>query len=143
MGWERKENMAGKEELNKIMQFCIPKGKTGSLQLGNMLLQWGTVSASVSAESYAEQYVSFKTSYAELPFVIVTKEIITNFTELWDVHLISHTTKEVRLNFRNLYTNPTTITANWLAGGKILSGGGALLNRLFAPLMRLDRGCVA
>lgn len=26
---------------------------------------------------------------------------------------------------------------------KILSGGGALLNRLFAPLMRLDRGCVA
>lgn len=28
-------------------------------------------------------------------------------------------------------------------GLKKVSGGGALLNRLFAPLMRLDRGCVA
>lgn len=47
-------------------------GNSGSLQIGNVLLQWGQVSAIADAGTYTDTSETFPTSYSVAPAVFLT-----------------------------------------------------------------------
>lgn len=118
--------MNGIEQVNKLLQGLINRVAVGVnyLQIGDLVIQYGLISKSVPATSYANISVEFGKIYKERPVVVATLDASTNFPRYWNVCTKTITETYVDITLENTYTSAQQMRACWIAIGKILSGGG-------------------
>lgn len=129
--------MNGIEQVNKLLQGLINRVAVGVnyLQIGDLVIQYGLISKSVPATSYANISVEFGKIYKERPVVVATLDASTNFPRYWNVCTKTITETYVDITLENTYTSAQQMRACWIAIGKILSGGGHYLKEYLASCL--------
>lgn len=62
----------GKISGEKLLKGVTPTKSGNSIQIGNMLIQWGQINITAEASGYTDSYVDFPTRYNSVPAVQLT-----------------------------------------------------------------------
>ena len=104
-----------KQCLTDIANFV--RISNNSLQIGKILVQWGTSSKSIAAKDADSNIIVFPTIYSSVPVVFAQSTSTTNFAGLFMCGVKEITTTQFGMTFHNTYTVTATIQGNWLAIG--------------------------
>lgn len=115
----------GASMIDKILRFIADKMTAGDgiICIGDFLIQWGSDSMVVAANNVGSKTITFKAAYAEDPAVFAQSITNTAFSDNWLAGAAYIGPEDFRLTFQNRYTQQSTISANWIAFGKKLTGG--------------------
>lgn len=101
--------------LKDIANFV--KISNDSLQIGKILVQWGTSAKTIAAKDADSNIIVFPTAYSSVPVVFAQSTTTTNFAGLFMCGVKGITVTQFAMSFHNTYTVTTTIQGNWLAFG--------------------------
>lgn len=105
-----------KQCLKDIANFI--KISDNNLQIGKVLVQWGTSSKTIAAKDGDSNVIVFLKNYTATPVVFTQSTVGTNFSGLWVCGVKNITTTQFDMTFHNQYTAQQVITGNWIAIGK-------------------------
>lgn len=110
----------GIDATNKLLQELINRSAIigdRSLEIGDLLIQWGNSAHNTPANSYTSVEIPFKKKYEETPIVLVSTSMASNFS-IGEAHLYYAYPDKFTAVERNNYSSPLTVGFYWLAIGR-------------------------
>lgn len=110
--------------IRKLLDRIVINEENDCVKIGTLLIQWGTASKTVGANTGANTHITFREEYKKTPAVFANSTVTTNFPGLWTMSPYHLANTGFDLSFHNQYSQVETIQGWWIAFG-ISSGGTA------------------
>lgn len=105
--------------IEKLVSIISSSDAKGSVIIGDIGIEWGTVSATVAAESNTEVNVAFTLPFKYIPHMTPSLDTNTRFPNLFMANCYDVTKTGAIFNFKTVYANSITLSGRWVAIGKV------------------------